>query len=126
MNATETRQFTVEDMEEIRPGVFKLKGHHVYAAHQDLKETCEACNGKGKVQGSSSTGRKTWMHCPCNRGRGRFGETNPLNNIMRSLPRTGGHTQSMAKDLEGAVEDLNNGVHVFDFEKHPILVYLWG
>lgn len=99
--------FTIEDLKEIKPGVFKLDGHHVYVASRNLKEACVVCGGKGKRQSHSATGRKTWVKCGGCFGRG---ETNPLNNVERTVPKTGWSCQGMTLSLDDAVKSLNSDV----------------
>jgi hypothetical protein len=120
MIATESRQYTTADFEEIRPGVFRLKGHHVYAAGHGLKEACEPCEGKGKVQGLSASGRKVWRKCGWCHGRG---QVDPLRNIERGVPRTGTHIVTMASDLDDLVRSLNRDTA--GYLKQPTYVSLY-
>jgi hypothetical protein len=47
--ADKSRTSTIVDFERIRPGVFKLQGHHVYAADAGLMEPCKQCGAKGET-----------------------------------------------------------------------------
>jgi hypothetical protein len=47
--ADKWRPSTLAEFEQIRTVVFKLKGHHVYAADADLKEPCKQCGAKGET-----------------------------------------------------------------------------
>jgi hypothetical protein len=123
MIATESRPYTMADFEEIRPGVFQLRGHHLYASAEEETEACEACGGRGKVPGTSRSGRKVWRGCTWCFGKGRTGA---LRNVELSVPKTGTCVYSMDRDMEGVIARLNSPVQVSDYLKQPTYIHLYG
>jgi hypothetical protein len=95
--------FSVSDFKELRPGLFKLDGHHVYVGSENAVEPCEDCHGEGKVQ-DPRPGRKTRRQCSTCKGKG---ETSPLKNVALTVPRTTQTSAGFADDLETFVRRLN-------------------
>jgi hypothetical protein len=115
-----TRTFTSADFEEVRPGLYRLKGHQFYAARAGIKETCQRCEGKGKVPSTSPSGRKSWRQCGTCQGKG---QVDALNNAMLDAPRVG-YMVCHAADLDKLASDLNRPT--CDYLHQPTFVSLYG
>jgi hypothetical protein len=110
--ADRSRAFTAADFEQIRPGVLKLKDHHVYAADAGLKEPCEQCQGKGRVE-----------RRPCGACSGRR-RVNPLRNVQWGVPGTAWGLAARASNLNDLVDSLNDEAR--GYLKQPTYVALYG
>jgi DnaJ-class molecular chaperone len=97
--------FTVEDFKEMRAGLLKLDGHHVYVGSRKVKEPCAHCSGKGKTQSQSRTGRKVWQKCSVCWGEG---HVNPLRNVELTVPKTGWSCTTMELSLQQWVDRMND------------------
>jgi hypothetical protein len=111
-SAKRSREFTAADFEQVRPGVLKLRGHHVYAADTDLQETCEQCKGTGRVA------KKTCGACS---GRRRV---HPLRNVEWGVPGTAWGVVATAGNLDDLVDSLNDGA--CGYLEQPTYVRLSG
>jgi hypothetical protein len=117
----ESRTFTTADFEPIRPGVFRLRDHHVYAAGVELKEPCEHCDGRGKTLATAAGGRKFYRPCGACYGRRLV---NPLRNLEWGVPAPPWGVAARASSLEDLAASLNDDAcgHL----EHPTYVTLYG
>jgi hypothetical protein len=92
MLTTEDRTFTMEDFEEIRPGLWKLEGRPVYAAAAGHSEPCEACRVRARKR------------CRVCYGRGRV---HPLRNVERDMPGGACAIRGIAWNLAAVLERYN-------------------
>jgi hypothetical protein len=103
--ADESRRFTAADFEQVRLGVFQLRGHHVYAADADLREPCDQCDGTGKTLHAIAPGRKVSRPCGACSGRRLV---SPLRNVEWKVPGPAWGRVATASNLEELVDSLNH------------------
>jgi hypothetical protein len=117
----QSRAFTAADFEQVRPGVLKLKGHHVYAADAGLLEKCEQCDGRGSTLHDATKGRKVWRTCGACSGRR---HVHPLRNVQWGVPGTAWGLAARASNLNDLVDSLNDEAR--GYLKQPTYVALYG